>query len=684
MNNFFTNIQGKVNNTNLPVTNSLMPLFETIINAIQSIEETGDISKGYIEIYAKRENEQVGMDGNIAETRFVSFRVTDNGLGFNNENYKSFRTSDSLFKQDKGCKGVGRFLWLKAFDNIKIESVYYENGKCFKREFDFNLEGIVPENNVKEISETKTKTTVDLIDFKYIYSKNTSLHLESVAEKIIEHFLTYFISEKCPKIVLKDSLDEEICLNSFFNDEIKSTLHKDKITIYGKCFELFHLKLSKASSAHKLHFCANGREVKSVELKKYINNLQKKIKTSTNNEYWYFGYIVGEYLDEIVNSERTGFAFPNDESSFLTGEFITEKNIIDSSIDYVELYLSEELKFIDEIKHKEIDEFINNKKPQYRSLIKYKHDLYDDIPAGLSNGKLEVELHKQLVKWENDVSKQGEKLFDKSSKIDNIDEFKERFQKYCKQISALGQTSLAEYIVRRKAILDLLNNAISYNDERQDYNLESKVHSIICPMRYTSEELDYEDMNLWIIDEKLSYHYYLASDKPLRTLPTLESKSRKELDLVVFNNALSFTSDDRPYSSITIIEFKKPMRNDYNENENPISQIFQYIDDIRVGKAKDKDGRPFGTSNILNSMPIYCYIISDLTDKMTKYSRNAQLRPTPDQEGFFGYDTERKAYIEVISYNKLIDDATKRNQVLFDKLFNPKISDKILKEDSVI
>ena len=42
------------------------------------------------------------------------------------------------------------------------------------------------------------------------------------------------------------------------------------------------------------------------------------------------------------------------------------------------------------------------------------------------------------------------------------------------------------------------------------------------------------------------------------------------------------------------------------------------------------------------------------------------------EKGISDYNAPRGAYIEVISYNKLVKDAKKRNQVLFDKLFRPK------------
>lgn|GEM_PF-6583714 len=43
--------------------------------------------------------------------------MTDNGNGFNTENYTSFLEAYSQLKVKKGCKGIGRFLLLKAFDS---------------------------------------------------------------------------------------------------------------------------------------------------------------------------------------------------------------------------------------------------------------------------------------------------------------------------------------------------------------------------------------------------------------------------------------------------------------------------------------------------------------------------------------------------------------------------------------
>ena len=47
---------------------------------------------------------------------------------------------------------------------------------------------------------------------------------------------------------------------------------------------------------------------------------------------------------------------------------------------------------------------------------------------------------------------------------------------------------------------------------------------------------------------------------------------------------------------------------------------------------------------------------------------------TPDNLGYFGYNPSLSAYVEVISYTKLLRDAKKRNKILFDKLNLPMTS----------
>ena len=53
-------------------------------------------------------------------------------------------------------------------------------------------------------------------------------------------------------------------------------------------------------------------------------------------------------------------------------------------------------------------------------------------------------------------------------------------------------------------------------------------------------------------------------------------------------------------------------------------------------------------------------------DKMQE--KSAGFRQTTDAAGFFGYNDNFGVYVDIVSFDKLIGDAKKRNAVLFEKL----------------
>ncbi|MFF4827529.1 hypothetical protein [Streptomyces sp. NPDC001312] len=79
-------------------------------------------------------------------------------------------------------------------------------------------------------------------------------------------------------------------------------------------------------------------------------------------------------------------------------------------------------------------------------------------------------------------------------------------------------------------------------------------------------------------------------------------------------------------------------------------------------------GRPIPPSK---EPPAFCYIVADLTPTMVSRCEYANLRATHDGMGYFGFNEANKAYIEVINFNRLVNAATERNRVFFDKLGLP-------------
>lgn len=79
---FNQNIAGRV--AKLRVRDSLMPLFEAVMNSVQAIEDVGEPGKGHITVEVERRSEKTAS-GEIVETAVGGFLIEDNGIGFTEE-----------------------------------------------------------------------------------------------------------------------------------------------------------------------------------------------------------------------------------------------------------------------------------------------------------------------------------------------------------------------------------------------------------------------------------------------------------------------------------------------------------------------------------------------------------------------------------------------------------------------
>ena len=81
----------------------LQPLYEAIVNSLDANAT------------------QIKINLNVEEDNINGFSIIDNGDGFIDKNIDSFFEMMKMDKQ-KGKLGSGRFIWLKVFDNIHIQS----------------------------------------------------------------------------------------------------------------------------------------------------------------------------------------------------------------------------------------------------------------------------------------------------------------------------------------------------------------------------------------------------------------------------------------------------------------------------------------------------------------------------------------------------------------------------------
>ena len=666
------NLVGRVNNIKLNKTKVLLPVFEAVVNSFEAIEDCNAGSSGYINIKVKRDTSQTQIvDGEHSEFPISDFIVEDNGIGFNDNNYDSFQTSDTLFKQSRGGKGVGRFLWLKAFDKVNIRSVFEKNSSLFKREFAFFLtDDDIPTAQPEKIVNGTKSTVVHLIGLKSEYREDCPKKLNTIAIRMIEHCLSFFLRPECPRVLLTDG-ETSINLNEEFNRYVKEHSVTEQFEIKGKQFNILHLKVQSAEGrGHGIHYCANKRDVTFELLRSKIPNLSKKIKEDDGKSYWYLGYVSGDYLDQCVNPERTDFDM-TEENPFGYPDVISSNELSSAVTELVKIHLDDHLKKVNQEKVKKIERFVQNNAIEYRPLLKHKPDVLESISPDVSEDKIELELHKRQSDFEIELKKQGQDILsDKPQSTKDLPIYKKKLTTFIEKVNDVGRSKLADYIVHRRVILEILGNNLKY-DKESKYELEEAIHEIVFPLRATSDDVGADQQNLWLIDEKLAYHFFLASEKALKQVEPANSDENKKPDLIIFNRPFAFVDEDVPYGSIVIVEFKRPGRDDYSDHDlekNPIAQVYNYIDIIRKGEAKDKAGQELATQK---NIPFYGYIIADMTKSLRRLAENASLIRTPDNMGYYGYNQNRDAYIEIISYQKLVADAQKRNQILFKKLNLP-------------
>lgn len=666
-------LSGRIRNTQLPISKSLLPLFEAIINSIDAIEELSEQNTGcdgYIDVFIRRDSRQTRIDsGDLELDPITSFDIEDNGIGFNSKNFTSFEVSDSTYKEAKGGKGVGRLLWLKAFESVAIESTFEEDGQSKQRNFEFDINSLgIHSSTIRVVDRICCKTIVSLKNYLPVYAEKVPRRTSTIAARILEHCLIYFIQSKCPRITLFDN-NETFELNQIYKETIGTDSSTHDFDVKGHSFNVTYAFIdSSDDSTQRVHFCANHREVSSEPLSKYIPILSKRVPNQDGKEKIIVAYVSGDWLDNKVNSERTGFYF-NVDGGFEYADGISHSDLDRAFADQLKKDFSTSIEELKCTKIQKIQSYVSNYAPQYRHVMKHE-ELLDVIEVGLSNDKLDMELYKASQVIDRRVREKANRVLE--TQIDSIEDvykFEEEYHALVEEINDSGKSKLAQYILQRRLILELLAKHMTATDGK--YQKEDVIHKTIFPMRTESDDIEYDKQNLWIVDEKLSYHKYLASDLQFKKMTAVDVSTEAEKqrpDILIFNGPIAVVDESYPYTSVVIVEFKRPMRKDYDDEDNPIEQVYDYVEKIRKGQAVTKDGSHM---SVPQGLPFYCYVLADLTPKLRKYANNYSLTEAPENDGYFGYNPNHRAYIEVISYQKLLADAKKRNQILFDKLNVP-------------
>jgi hypothetical protein len=655
---FLFDLAGRVRNLSLPASsaNALIPLFEAVSNAIHAVEERW-LEKspvdGKIRILLHRRNEE-------EDAHVIGFSIVDNGIGLTSDNWDSFRTSDSGFKVSRGGKGVGRLSWLKAFSNCNIKSTFEEAGALKQRMFSFNIKGRDPiqEHLVNLLDKPEMRgTEIRMEPFVTSFESHCPKKLATIAAKLVGHFLPYLVVNRLPPITVEDSSGEIVDIRAYYQENqnknaIDIVLLTPDLIDGPQQFQIYHILLRKQlkfleSGLHWVFYAGNERVAKQTNIDgqlglKHVGDQQDSV---------YVCLVTGAYLDAHVNQERTSFTFAPEVSEAIHDMVIASAKEFLS--EYIERVRAQQLQVADRV---------IRENPQF---ISARENLTQFVTDNLSLNKqgeedIFLELSRRRLRAKRRLDGQIRSVTEgQDSDLENS------IQQITKALNDEKKGSLAEYVVRRKSILDLLDSSLAYKDPAtRKYYKEDVIHGLIVPLRSSSEDLDYNDHNLWILDDRLAFYSFFRSDKPFSTFVE-GSDSGREPDLTfVFERSLAFRREGRD-EPIVIIEFKKPGRDDYNGNTNPVTQALEYVDLFREGKAvKGKDGSLL--KPISRSTRFICFIIADFTDTLVKVVRTSPANnPTADGQGYFGISTEHNAVVEVMPYEKVLHDARIRNEAFF-------------------
>lgn len=666
-------IKGVIKELNISVGDVLYPFYEIVVNSIQAIgEQFENLTNGSIRVTINRDKTQGSLFERYSNYPIESITITDNGIGFNPSNFESFTKAHSTKKIALGGKGLGRFAVLSVFKTISVRSIYKSSSSFKQITFSLNEDGI-SDPIITETKATAPKTEIILEGIHERFLKESSKYShEVISDNILAHCLLYFLSEEAPKIVIEeDGMD--INLSNQFSP--KEFVKFNKIdNIKGQNFRWYVVKRQKGKF-HELVLCAHNRKVKGKKVEKLLPIFTSPIIESSEDgdvDNYFTIYVVSPYLDQIVNSTRNEFKFPKDKKEgdmdstldLDIENLVFEKDIEEKSISIIGELFQDVLTERAEIAKQRIDTFRGSDEGIEFRHLHLDQDFYNTIPDNADSKKISDALYELSYKHDKQRREKRDKLFERD--YANTDDYQDLMKEVANLESEEGRSRLAQYISHRKTIIALLERYLGWCDDNNNYEEEQVLHNLIYTMGGSESTISYDKHNLWLIDDRLTFHKYIYSDVKIKKQKPVEtSSSGKEPDIAIYDIPFAYGDKDNydRISSVVIFELKRPNRNMSYEAFS--KQMRDQIKGIKKGKAKDSHGISIGTQE---NTPIYFYFVCDAAT-YAKFKEDAieeGFKETPYQS--LMRMTGENVYQEILTYQTILLNAKRRNLVFFKKL----------------
>lgn len=674
---------------------ALQPIFEAFTNSIEAI-------KIKINNYPDYEGEisiTIKIRNNLASLpEFESITVKDNGIGFNDEEFKRFNTYKDFTKGYKNL-GSGRIQFAHYFDISEVKSTFEEGKSMFERNFIISKNRTFLDKNAivfhKNKIASKSTETGTQITFKNILENSNIYNLlthKSLKEGILERYVHYFCynANSLPKIKIKYYLDgsliDEVEIKKNDIPKIDKTdnlkLQFSKVDDTGKGFQ----KIEKFEDFTIDAFKIKKEFLKSNDLKltskgeiieESIVNLESLAENDNVKGFKYLFLVSSNYIDSRDTNIRGVLNIPSIET-FGKGDIFETEEIL---LEEIQKGVNEK---IDKM-YPEIQEVKQNHDLQLEKLkdmFLLNEDTAKDLKISIndSESKILEKFYEAEAKKTANVDAKIKETIDKLEHLDTTsDDYPEMLEseikKLVKIIPLQNKTSLTHYVARRKLVLDFFDKILAkklviQSTKKGTAFSESLIHNLL----FQQQSTDSENSDLWILNE--DFIYFKGSSEKRLSKVEIEGellfkgiftdreeeylKSLGENRIIKRPDVLLFPEEGK----CVILEFKST---DVNVSEH-LTQIDMYASLIR-NYTQDK----------FQITTFYGYLLGesieprDVLGRVSSYEYSYQFdylfRPSQKVIGFDGR-TDGSIYSEVLKYSTLLERAKRRNQIFIDKIHN--------------
>ena len=681
---------------------SYQPLFEAFTNSIEAIElrrrKDGHFSPSIIVDFFY----DTDLEGET--TRLSRLVVSDNGIGFDDENFKRLQ----VFKDEsKGFsnRGSGRLQLLHSFVKVKYESTYREGDTMGRRSFILSkreeflnnnaILQLLNEEHCPESTEIRTRVSMEELrenaDIKFYRYKS----ITDVKNAIIDHYIMQFCAygvnlpsititffkgnENCgeehitpldvPNPTSEDqTIEVPICRIS--NDMKRIEATDDRIAINIQSFKLPSSQIKR--NAVKL--TCKKELIDSVKVK--MDCLPPDLEV---NSHRYLFLLSSTYFDDNMGDTRDSFEVLNkSEFKKKAKQFgaITPQVVLDDIESGVSQKASEMYSEISQ--QKEIHE-------QQLQELKDTYMLSEEAIADADiNDSVEDILAKAYAYDAKLIAKQDAAYREKQKKLESLDttsptyqiELENLVKDMSETIPLQSKESLARYVTRRALVIDLLDKLIHKNTDVQrtaDRSIDEKlIHNLI----FSQHDNDSSRSDMWLLNEDY-LHYNGFSEHRLCDIEIAGKKLFKEIIDEEEKRYLNSLGEQRLKKRPDILLFPSEHKCVIIELKSLDANVSDYLGQIQKYATFIRSY----TNEDFRIDTFYGYLVGEAlepndvraTDPDFKYDPkfNFCYRPVKsvaclvDPSG----NQDGTIYTEAISFSVLLDRAKKRNESFKSKLF---------------